>query len=207
MSSYMRGQFPFFGIKSPLRKALSRQLIRELGAPQGDALKTLCREGFGEPEREIHYFVCELLARQMRRLDPSFLLLVEELVQRKSWWDTVDILAPRVAGSLLLRFPDEKASFPDRWIKEGNIWLRRSALIFQLSYREKTDAGRLFQYALQSTDSGEFFVQKAAGWALRQYARTEPGRVQEFIADNPQLPALTRREGLKHLRNGGKKPR
>ncbi len=200
MAKYMRNLFPFHGVQSPQRRALARSLYRELGLPEGAALKTLCRLCFREEAREIHYFACELLARQVKRLDLSFLELVEELIQTKSWWDTVDILAPRVAGPLLLRLPEGLDRYPERWIRTDNLWLQRAALIYQLKYKKKTDAERLFRYIRRTLGSGEFFVEKAAGWALRQYARVEPGAVLRF-AETTDLPPLTRREGLKHLLN------
>jgi 3-methyladenine DNA glycosylase AlkD len=122
--------------------------------------------------------------------------VLEELIGVRSWWDTVDFLAPKLAGPLLLRYPELIGTYPGRWIESDNIWYQRSAILFQLDYKQQTDAQRLFDYIRRRADSREFFVQKAAGWALRQYSKTAPDAVREFIAGN-ELPPLTVREGLK----------
>jgi 3-methyladenine DNA glycosylase AlkD len=198
MKRYMRDQFLFYGLQSPLRKELSRDIIRELGRPQGDALKALCRACFASEYREVQYFVQDLVRPVVKKLDPTFLSLWEALIQQKSWWDSVDFLAPKLAGAMLLKYPDQIAQYPDRWIESDNFWLQRSALLFQLDYKHHTDAEKLFRYILRRADSGEFFVQKAAGWALRNYSKVNSQAVTTFV-ENHDLPKLTRREGLKWL--------
>jgi len=205
MKRYMKDRFEFYGIKAPERKVLSRQLIAERGLPEGDLLKELCRACFDDPHREVQYFVNDMMQRATPKLpDPSFLDLYDELIARRSWWDSVDFLAPKLAGRLLLRFPERIAPLTGRWIESDNFWYQRAALIFQLDYKERTDAERLFAYVLRRSDSREFFVQKGAGWALRQYTRIAPEAVIRFVETN-QLPALTVREGLKWLVNKGYK--
>jgi len=148
----------------------------------------------------MHYFVKDLGSRIIHSQDADFLDTIEVLMLQKSWWDTVDFLAPKLAGKLLFRFPDRIADYPLRWIKADNRWLQRAAILFQLDYKAQTDAPLLFDLIRQRADSTDFFVQKAAGWALRQYARTNPETVRAFIREH-ELPKLTVREGMKHLKN------
>ena len=160
----------------------------------------MCRLCFApDAHRELQYAVNDLLQKSLRSLTPDFLDLVEELIPRNCWWDTVDFLSPKIAGGLLLRFPEYLKDYPDRWVESEDFWFQRAAIIFQLGYKEKTITDRLFRYILRYADSNEFFVQKAAGWALRQYARTNPGRVREFVNQNPHLPNLVICEATKHL--------
>lgn len=202
MKRYMKERFDFYGIKTPGRKALSRRLIEERGLPAGEELKILCRACFEEPHREVQYFVNDLMQRATPRLDASFLDLYDELMPRRAWWDSVDFLAPKLAGKLLLRYPARIAPLTGRWIESDDFWYQRAALIYQLNYREQTDGDRLFAYVRRRAASKEFFVQKGAGWALRQYSRVAPEAVVRFIEATP-LPALTAREGLKWLNNQG----
>jgi 3-methyladenine DNA glycosylase AlkD len=205
MSRYMKNLFPFFGIKSPQRRALVDAFIREHGLPTGAELKQLCLLCNESEYREMHYFVGDALGKKIKTLDSSFLDLFETLIGQNSWWDTVDFLAPKLAGGLLLRFPDQIPLYTSRWIDRDNIWYQRAAIIFQLHYKQKTDTELLFSYILRRGDSREFFVQKGAGWALREYGKVNPAAVSEFVAAHP-LPALTVREGMRRIK-AGKKPR
>ncbi|MCI4648147.1 DNA alkylation repair protein [Phaeodactylibacter sp.] len=200
MEAYMKHNARFYGIKTPERQAIVKKHITSWGVPEGEELKTICRLCFKpDANRELQYAVNDLLQKSRRRLTPDFLDLVEELIPRNCWWDTVDFLSPKIAGGLLLRFPEYQKDYPDRWIESDDFWFQRAAIIFQLGYKERTDTDRLFRYILRRADSNEFFVQKAAGWALRQYARTAPSLIRDFIHQNPHLPKLTLREATKHL--------
>jgi len=200
MKQYMRNQFEFLGIKTPQAQALFKQLKAAQGLPELTDLETVVRALWEWPEREYQYLALTLLDKSQRQLTPDFLPLLEYLITTKSWWDTVDFLAPKLAGKLLFRFPDRIADYPLRWIKADNRWLQRAAILFQLDYKAQTDAPLLFDLIRQRADSTDFFVQKAAGWALRQYARTNPETVRAFIREH-ELPKLTVREGMKHLKN------
>lgn len=200
MKAYMKNQFDFFGIQSPERRQLSSRVIQELGLPEEAELKQLCLLCFYHPCREMQYFVQDVLKpRAKKKLSPAWFPLIEQLILTKSWWDTVDFLSPKIAGHIFLHHPEEQAYWHERWISSENFWLNRAAILLQLDYKNKTDAELLFSHILRKKDSKEFFVQKAAGWALRQYARVAPERVGAFLEANSDLPALTRREASKHL--------
>ena len=200
MAHYMRDQFQFFGISTPTRRRLVRQLL--MGAARqldGAVLETTVHQCWRAPERELQYFACDLLARCRRRWTPETLDLCKDLICQKSWWDTVDFLACRVVGPLVVKFPELK-SVMDEWARESNVWLRRVALLHQLHYRKNTDEQRLFAYCLTSSDHSEFFVRKATGWALREYAKSAPDQVIDFLNQNrDRFSSLSLKEAVKHL--------
>ena len=195
--AYMRHQFEFFGLKAPVWMALAKEIHRTVGVPEGDDLKTLARLCLADDHRELHYFALETVERTLKTQPAEFLDFLEELIVTRSWWDTVDWLA-KLVGLHLLRFPTLRQPATARWLASGNIWLQRVSMIFQLSYRTKTDPALLFHNIRQLADSPEFFIQKGAGWALRQYSKTDPEAVQTFVATH-RLAPLTRREALKWL--------
>ncbi|MGD6994251.1 DNA alkylation repair protein [Sutcliffiella horikoshii] len=198
MEDYMRNHFSFLGIKSPERKELLKRFFVEHGKPEREWIQSLATFLYAQPEREFHYAALAMVDVHIKKLDAEWLSFLEKLITTNSWWDTVDHIAPHHAGAILLR---EKASineYPDRWIKSDNFWLQRSAILFQLKYKEKTDAEKLFSYIEAVSGSKEFFVQKSIGWALREYSKTAPDEVWTFIKSTDLAP-LSRREGLKHM--------
>jgi 3-methyladenine DNA glycosylase AlkD len=197
--AYMRDQFPFLGIPTTKRRALSREVLAGLPAPSADELERIARACWELPEREYQYFAVDLLGRYARRLEPGFLDTVHHLVTTKSWWDTVDALASNVAGPIVAAHPEAVADMED-WLVDENMWLARTAIIHQLTYKEGTDTARLFRYCLARADHKDFFIRKAIGWALRQYAWTDPAAVREFVtAHAAELSPLSVREATKNL--------
>ena len=197
--AYMRDQFPFLGIPTTKRRALSREILAGLPAPTVDELDRLARACWELPEREYQYFAVDLIARQAKRLEPGFLRTVHHLITTKSWWDTVDALASNVVGPIVAAHPEAVATMED-WLVDENMWLARTAIIHQLGYKERTDTARLFRYCLARCDHKDFFIRKAIGWALRQYAWTDPAAVREFVAAHTaELSPLSIREATKNL--------
>lgn len=200
MKQYMKHHFEYFGIKSPLRKTLLKEFIKENGFLEGNSLKAFIDHCFDNPHRELHYCAMEIAGRRLNKMDESFLSFFEHLVLKKSWWDSVDWIAPNAFGKLFQRFPKHQLEMTDRWNQSENIWLVRSSLLFQLKYREQTDFELLKKYILNHQDSKAFFIQKAAGWALRQYSKYNPKAVRDFITKHKdKLPKLTIKEGSKYI--------
>jgi len=195
--AYMRNQFEFFGLKMPQWTVLSKEIHRHHGIPEGEALKKLLRLCFADEHREMHYFGLETMEKSLKKQPAECIAFLEELILTRSWWDSVDWIN-KLVGNHFRRFPALIKPVTERWMESGNFWLQRVCLIFQLTYKEKTDAALLFEYVRRLAGSKEFFLQKGAGWALRQYAKTDPGAVAAFVAQH-QLSPLTRREALKHL--------
>ncbi len=198
MAAYMRDRFPFFGIPTPQRRAALRPLLTS--HPRQHALLLATAQAlWGEAERECQYAAADLLIRHQRTLEPEDLPGLEALVVAKPWWDTVDALATRVIGPLVLRHRELVANM-DRWIEDPDIWRVRVALLHQLQWKEATDAERLFAYCRRQAGHPDFFIRKGIGWALRQYARTDAAAVRAFIlAEAARLSPLSLREAGKHL--------
>jgi 3-methyladenine DNA glycosylase AlkD len=204
MAAYMRDQFPFLGIPSPLRSALQRGALAGLGPLSEEQLTVAVLELWGMPEREYQYAALGLLERNAKRLDETFIPTLRRLVTTKSWWDTVDTLAAHVAGPLV-RGHAAAAEVMDAWIEDADFWLARVAILHQLRSKQATDAARLFRYCELRAGDTEFFVRKAIGWALREYSKTDAAAVREFVAGHEgALSGLSRREALLWL-NGGRK--
>lgn len=213
MAHYMRDQFPFLGLRmaavTGAWKDGRRAVSAELGPPTGDDLVAFAREMWSLPEREYQYAGAKALALASRRRDlgglgTRHLAPVRDLLTTKSWWDTVDILAPNVVGALARADPDDVVPVLDRWIEHENIWLVRSALLHQLRWKEVTDPDRLARYCLLAAPSTEFFVRKAIGWALRSYSYVAPDWVEAFVvAHEDELSGLSRREAMKVIERSG----
>jgi len=122
---------------------------------------------------------------------------LEDLILTRSLWDTVDGLN-KLVGLHFKQHPSLIRPVTERWVESGNIWLQRVSMIFQLTYKDKTDADLMFDYIRRLSKSKEFFIQKGVGWALRQYSKINPEAVAQFIAATPLAP-LTKREGMKAL--------
>ncbi len=198
MRKYMRDQFEFLGIKSPQRKLLFKQFLAENGLPDLAQLNTICRDLWALPAREYQYCGMDLLDKMQRKITPEFVPLIEYLIVTKSWWDTVDLLASHAVGNMFSRFPDARDTHINRWRTSENMWLRRTTLLFQMLYKERTDAHLLFALIEENLESTEFFIQKAIGWALRQYSKTDATAVLDFVNSHTLAP-LSEREALKWL--------
>ncbi len=196
--AYMRNQFSFYGLKAPIWVGLFREFVKEYGYPvYGGPLENIARQAYAEEYRELHYIAVQIIEKTQKKSGADLIKLLEELILKNSWWDTVDWIA-KLVGIHFVRFPDQIGPVTERWMASGEMWLQRVAIIYQLRYKEKTDTNRMFRYILQVADSKEFFLQKAAGWALRQHAKTDPAIVSAFI-EKERLPALTKREARKQL--------
>lgn len=197
MAAYMRGQFPFLGIQSPAQRSLAREALAGLPRPAEADLRDVAEACWALPEREYQYFACGWLRRHARLCSAGFLQTCRELITTKSWWDTVDTLAAHTVGALVMRHP-ALVSTMDVWVDDGDMWLVRTAILHQLTYKESTDAARLFRYCARQAGHRDFFVRKAIGWALREYSQTDPEAVRSFV-ESHRLAPLSRKEALRRL--------
>ncbi|WP_256757073.1 DNA alkylation repair protein [Cohnella sp. WQ 127256] len=198
MEGYMRNQYPFLGIKSPERKQLIKQFWKEHGIPSEGQLLTVVQQLWQLPEREFQNVAMDFLEKYGKQAVKSDIDVFESLVTAKSWWDTVDYLASHTMGDHLKRFPELIPSYTERWILSDNLWLRRTALLYQLRYKQHTDVERLFDYIVRCKDENEFFIRKAIGWVLREYSKTDESAVRRFVADT-KLSPLSMKEALKYV--------
>jgi 3-methyladenine DNA glycosylase AlkD len=199
MKKYMRDQFEYLGIKTPQSLALQKELYSKNGLPEIAELDSILRDLWAFPQREFQYVALGLLGRCESKIPAKFIKTVEYLIVNKSWWDTVDSLAGGTVGVHFLRFPDVREKYLAKWRASDNFWLRRTTILFQLGYKQKTDFEFLCDIIRENLGSNEFFINKAIGWALRQYARTDPNAVKKFVNATKDLSPLSRREAMKHL--------
>lgn len=202
MRAYLRDQFQNLGLyRGPAEVAYKAVLGAVPGAakPTQPDLTAISLACWAEPEREYQYFPLSYLRRHVKVCDASFIDTVNTLVTTKSWWDTVDALASRITGPLVTAHPTLIATM-DAWLVDDNMWLSRVAILHQLHYKEKTDAERLFRYCETQAGHKDFFIRKAIGWALREYAKTNPDAVRTFVRDHKaDLSGLSVREALKNI--------
>ena len=198
MKKYMKEHFPFLGIKKPQRSELEKQFFQETGLLKDSFNHEFIQELWAKEEREYQYTALVYMEKSLKKLEKADLPFMEELIKRKSWWDTVDAIAPKPVGTIAEKFPEVVSGTIDGWAISENLWLRRAALLFQLKYKGKTNEEVLYHYIKQNADSKEFFIQKAIGWALREFSKTNPASVKTFI-EGTRLAALSIREGSKYL--------
>ena len=198
MKKYMRDQFEYLGIKTPKNGALQKEFFAEHGFPALEDLDEILRDLWSLPQREFQYIAVGLQARFEKQLPADFITTIEYLITTKSWWDTVDSIAGGVVGTHFKRYPAVKKKYLAKWRKSDNFWLRRTTILFQLNYKQETDFDLLCDIIRENLDSKEFFINKAIGWSLRQYARIDPKAVKKFVKATPLHP-LSRREAMKHL--------
>lgn len=199
MRAYMKDVAPFLGLTTPVRRALSRTVVEGTPRPDETDCTAIALRCWRLPEREYQYFAVDYLRRHARVLSSGFLPVARHLVSTVPWWDTVDLLAAHVVGALVAADPALTADM-DAWIVDDDLWIARTALLHQLRYKERTDTERLFTYCLHQSGHPDFFIRKAIGWTLREYAKTDPEAVRSFLArEKGRFAPLSVREALKNI--------
>jgi 3-methyladenine DNA glycosylase AlkD len=198
MRAYMKDQFDYLGLASPLRKELAKSFYADHGYPHVDEMEAIVDTCWHLPYREYKYFAMDLMVKMKKKAGHDAILLYEKLITDASWWDTIDLIAPSLVGYHFLQYPEERSTYLNKWIASDNIWLQRSCILFQLKYKLDTDTRLLSGIILELKDSNEFFIRKAIGWILREYSKTDPGFVIRFV-QNHDLSGLSHREALKWL--------
>jgi 3-methyladenine DNA glycosylase AlkD len=198
MQAYMKNLFPFLGVSATARKAAFKQFLTLWHPQNKQELKQWIVVLWNEPEREFQYFAMEFISKYIKWFDHSDIPFIKELILQKSWWDTVDMLAGSYLGNILIKHMHALPQIIEEFTGDTNMWVNRSAIICQLKFRDKTNTDWLEFSILPHMNSKEFFHQKAIGWALRQYAKSNPNWVIDFVRKYPLKP-LSKREALKHL--------
>lgn len=198
MKKYMKNLFPFLGIKKPERAKLMRTFFQQSGILHNPIQMEFIKSLWKQDEREYQYAALDYLEKSLQKLDKSHLPFLEGLITTKSWWDTVDAIAPKSVGIIAKKYPEVILETIEGWAYGDHLWLRRAALLFQLKYKDQTDESILYRYIEQNAESNEFFIQKAIGWVLREYSKTNPQSVKQFI-ESHTLSSLSIREGSKYI--------
>ena len=196
MKAYMKNKFEFLGVKTPARRKLTKTFFKQ----QTDSVIdwNFINEAWNYPYRELQYTALDYLEIRKKLLTPSDLPRLKKLAQTKSWWDTIDFL-DRLVGSIIARFPETKEIIL-AWSRDEDIWLRRLAIDHQLLRKEETDTELLEKILVNNLGQTEFFINKAIGWALRDYSKTNPDWVRNFIDQHQEeMASLSIREGSKYL--------
>ncbi len=196
MKAYMKNKFEFLGVKTSARRKLAKTFFKQ----QTDSVIDwdFINESWDNPYRELQYAALDYLEIRKKLLTPSDLLRLKKLAQTKSWWDTIDFL-DRLVGTIIARFPETKEIIL-AWSRDEDIWLRRLAIDHQLMRKEETDTELLEKILVNNLGQTEFFINKAIGWALRDYSKTNPDWVKDFIERyQVEMAALSIREGSKYL--------
>lgn len=198
MEKYMRNLFKFLGIKTPERRALSKEFIKEKLKERSVDWDFVFR-CFGKEEREFHYLGLDYLGKISKHLIPQDISNLMKIILWNSWWDSVDTIAP-IVGVLVKNYPELEKTFIERAISDENFWVRRVGIIYQLRYKESTNRDILEKAIVKNLGSKEFFINKAIGWALREYSKTDRDWVYRFIQTyRDQLNNLSIKEGSKYL--------
>lgn len=200
MENYMKNNFSYLGIKTDNRRELLKDVCQNHKLEIQNDFRTICWKLFQLKEREFHQCAIDILMKEIKK---KYILediqLIENMLTNNSWWDSVDTIAKYILGGYLNKFPDQIMAIIERFSNSNNMWLNRSAIIFQLSYKEKTNFDLLKSECEKHKDSNEFFIQKAIGWALRDYSRFNPNGVSEYV-HSTNLKPLSKREALRNIK-------
>ena len=200
MSKYMKNNFQFFGIKTEDRRRIFKTIWAENQKEVSDNPREIALFLYSKKERELHYCALEILIKNLKNnYIKEDIQLIEKLIITNSWWDSVDVIAKFILGDYLQQFPLETNAVISRFSNSENMWLNRSAILFQLGYKEKTNFDLLKLVCEKHKTSTEFFIQKAIGWALREYAKTNPEAVKDFVSIS-NLKKLSEKEALKNIK-------
>lgn len=200
MAAYMKTDMPFYGVKQPGRAPIARYLGRHFAPVSDRDFEEKTRALWGLPHREEKYLAVDYARAFRSHLTMRHVGLFESMITEGAWWDLVDDLASRHIGTVLATEREAMTPILWQWIDHDDLWLRRTALLAQLRHKHETDRDMLFAFCLRRAHEREFFIRKAIGWALRDYARTDPAWVRSFVdARADRLSPLSIREATRHL--------
>lgn len=194
--AYLKNKFELFGLPTPLRKETQKPFLLKNNLPPKENLTKITKELWRKPQREFHYFAIDLNRKFLKKIEFNDIDLFEMMISKNSWWDTVDLIATNLVGAYFKLFPEQIIPITTKWMESKNMWLQRTCLIFQLKYKEEINTETLTNYILLLKDTNEFFINKAIGWILREYTRTNPEWVVDFV-NKYELSNLSKREALR----------
>jgi 3-methyladenine DNA glycosylase AlkD len=199
MKKYMKDLFSFYGIKTTERRAVFHELLKSNQQEIFENYRAIALILLNKENRELHYCGIEILIKNLKKnYRKDDIKLIETFLTTNSWWDSVDTISKYLLGQYLIEFPNETEKVIERFSNSNNMWLNRSAIIFQLGYKKNTNYELLFSECVKHSQSKEFFIQKAIGWALREYGSINPGLVLNFV-NNTDLKPLSRKEAIRKL--------
>lgn len=199
MKKYLKNLFSFYGIKTVERRAIFHELLKSNKQEISENYREIALTLLKKECRELHYCGIEILIKNLKKnYQKDDIKLIEIFLITNSWWDSVDTISKYLLGQYLIEFPNETEKVIERFSNSENSWLNRSALLFQLGYKKNTNYELLFSECLKHSKSKEFFIQKAIGWALREYGNVNPDLVLNFVNETDLKP-LSRKEAIRKL--------
>jgi 3-methyladenine DNA glycosylase AlkD len=200
MQAYMKTDMPFYGVQKPGRTSILRHLVKEFGPEDRTEYEELVLALWTLSHREEKYLAQAVAVRHKQFMTPESLPLYKQMITQGAWWDFVDETATHMVRHLIINYADDTWPTVDSWIDDEDMWLRRSAIICQVGAKEHTDPERLLRFCEKRAFEKEFFIRKAIGWSLREYAKTDPELVAEFaISHREELSGLSFSEATKHI--------
>ncbi|HEU5143868.1 MAG TPA: DNA alkylation repair protein, partial [Dermatophilaceae bacterium] len=204
---YMKSALPYLGLTGPTFRAALGPVLRDpsLAMTSREQWVATIRDLWEGATHREHWYAAIALARHRPYrswVDSDAMPLWETLIRAGAWWDVVDVIATHLVRDTLLARPEVERPRMRAWSRSDSMWVRRAAILSQVGAKDRTDAALLAEVIEPNIADREFFIRKAIGWALRDYARTDPAWVQGFVADHPDLSGLSRREALKHIGAG-----
>lgn len=183
MAKYMKNKFVFLGVKAPDRKTQSKEWLKQSKELSLSNLYEVVESLYQRAEREYHYVAIEICEANVKRFTWDELKKYSRFIQEKSWWDSVDSWR-KVYGLYLKIHPEERVEMFHHFYKHEDMWMRRVSITLQLMEKGQTDQDLLTKAILYDKRTDEFFIQKAIGWSLRQYAKVNPDWVIRFVETN-----------------------
>jgi 3-methyladenine DNA glycosylase AlkD len=199
MANYMKNNFSFLGIKTEERRAILKNILPNYKDQIKTDFRQIVWELYNKTEREFHYCAMDIIQKEIKKkFVENDIDFIERLIITNSWWDSVDFFAKYLLGGYLQQFPEKTLAVIESFSNDTNMWLNRSAILFQLSYKAKTNFDILKSECEKHKESKEFFIQKAIGWALREYGKFNPNGVKEYVLYT-NLKPLSHREALRKI--------
>ena len=196
---YMRNNFKFFGLPANQRRKIQNPFIKNILDFDEKKFNEFIIILWNKEQRDFQYFSQELVYLNYYNFKCEDKNLFEYMIINKSWWDTIDFVSPKILGKYFEIYSEEIEKTIQKWLNSNNIWLQRSCLLFQLKYKNKLNKFLLKKIINSLSNSNEFFINKAIGWILREYGKTNKNWVINFIKET-ELNKLSVREGLKYLK-------
>ena len=201
MQKYLKTSMPFYGVKSPILNEIVSEIKSKFTISNQEEYNAIITHIWEMSHREEKYISIKLARKWKKYITLEALTVYEKMIREGQWWDFIDPISQGLIGILLMNNRFKMNKILDKWIKDENLWIRRSAILAHLKHKENTDYKKLFEYCLKCAHEKEFFIQKAIGWVLREFSKTEPEIVYAFIQDNERvLSNLSKREGMKYIK-------
>ena len=206
MAAYMKTDMPFYGVQKPQRELVYKELLWRFPITSRPEYEAAIEALWAQPHREEKYTAIHIARSYPDFITVSAVPLYKRLIREGAWWDLVDENAVHLVGHVLLHQRKTMKPKIEKWIDDRDMWIRRAALICHIKHKSKTDERQLLRHCRRRAHEKEFFIRKAIGWALREYAYTAPEAVRKFLRTHQEkLSPLSFREAAKHLKMGRQK--